>query len=289
MNIAFARCAQLPEPDPDEQLLLDAARDAGFDAHPIHWDDPSHDPGEFDAVILRATWNYYIDPDAFVQWLRRTHDASVLLNPMHILQWNLHKSYLTQLKRVGIPIVPTSFCKRQQSHDLEQLTREQRWGGFVVKPAVSAASFRTMRFDSSHTVEAQAFLDELLDDRDAMIQRYMPSVETHGERNIIVIDNKISHTIRKNPRFTGDDEHVSDAIEPSPEEREFAERVLEAMPESIRREDLLYARVDVMHDDDGELVLSELELLEPSLFLLQEPCAIGTLLGGIARRLRPSV
>ena len=46
------------------------------------------------------------------------------------------------------------------------------------------------------------------------------------------------------------------------EERALARRVL-----GVIDFDLTYARVDVMELDDGSLALSELELIEPSLFL----------------------
>jgi hypothetical protein len=54
----------------------------------------------------------------------------------------------------------------------------------------------------------------------------------------------------------------------------------------MRTADLLYARVDVAPGVDGEPVVMELELVEPSLFLLQYPPALERLVAGIVRRLR---
>jgi hypothetical protein len=53
----------------------------------------------------------------------------------------------------------------------------------------------------------------------------------------------------------------------------------------LRRE-LLYARVDVVRDERGALQLMELELLEPSLFLVQHPPALARFAEALARRLR---
>jgi hypothetical protein len=53
--------------------------------------------------------------------------------------------------------------------------------------------------------------------------------------------------------------------------------------------DLLYARVDVARDDAGAPLVMELELIEPSLYLLQHPPALDRLVGGIVRRLETSV
>ena len=50
------------------------------------------------------------------------------------------------------------------------------------------------------------------------------------------------------------------------------------------RDELLYARVDVFRADDGALQLSEVELIEPSLFLRQSPSACERLVRGIVAR-----
>ncbi|MFG0256986.1 MAG: RimK family alpha-L-glutamate ligase [Phycisphaerales bacterium JB043] len=289
MRVAFARCAQLPEIDPDEHLLLDAARSSGLDAHSINWDDPSHDPSPFDVVVLRATWNYHREPEAFRAWLDSTSRATTLLNPLDALEWNLDKTYLDELRERDVATIPTEFVKKTHTVELHRVLETNAWEEFVIKPLISGGSFRTQRFSVSQIREASEFLDDLLLDRDAMVQRYMPSVDTHGERNIIVIDDRITHTIRKNPRFAGDDEHISEAIAPSDEEVAFANRVLDALPDSLDRRELLYARVDVMRDDDGGLVLSELELLEPSLFFKQHPPALDRFINGIVRRCQAAV
>ena len=59
------------------------------------------------------------------------------------------------------------------------------WSKAVVKPAISAGSFSTRRFTRDQADAAQAFLDELNHDRDTMIQQYMPSIESDGERSLI--------------------------------------------------------------------------------------------------------
>ena len=51
--------------------------------------------------------------------------------------------------------------------------------------------------------------------------------------------------------------------------------------------DLLYARVDIMEDEDGTPRLSELELTEPSLFLCQSPAALNRFVAAIVDALTP--
>jgi hypothetical protein len=71
---------------------------------------------------------------------------------------------------------------------------------------------------------------------------------------------------------------VSEAVPIAPDEAAFAERAL-----APYKKELLYARVDVARGEDGALRLMELELVEPSLFLRQQPAALERLAAAIAR------
>ena len=109
--------------------------------------------------------------------------------------------------------------------------------------------------------------------------RWMPWVETNGERSIVWIDGAITHAIRKTPRFSGGSEQVSGEVAIADDERAFAERALAPFAS-----ELLYARVDMVRDAEGTLRVMELELIEPSLFLVQSPRALERFVAAIARR-----
>ena len=81
MRVALVTCAVLPEPDPDEDLLLEALRAAGVEARMLAWDDPRGDPAALDLCVLRSTWNYYRDATAFRAWIDRAAAATRVLNP----------------------------------------------------------------------------------------------------------------------------------------------------------------------------------------------------------------
>ena len=73
-----------------------------------------------------------------------------------------------------------------------------KWNDVVVKPAVSAGSFKTRRFrsaDVAEIAEGRLFLRDLLTDRDAMVQKYMPSVEDEGEKALVWIDGEFTHAV----------------------------------------------------------------------------------------------
>ena len=110
------------------------------------------------------------------------------------------------------------------------------------------------------------------------------SVHTDGEDALVWIDGGFTHKVKKTPRFAGQDERVSGARPLSPEELAFGGAALRLLPAG-----LLYARVDVVRDASGELRLSELEILEPSLFLVQSPPALARFAAAIERRAREPV
>jgi glutathione synthase/RimK-type ligase-like ATP-grasp enzyme len=267
IRVALATCTNIPEPDPDEEILVSALERAGIEASVLPWDDAAAPFAEHDLVVLRSTWNYFEHVAEFVGWAERVAKKTRLLNPHAIVAMNATKTYLRDLDARGVDIVPTVFVDAGETRDVASILDEKRWDAIVIKPVVSAGSFRTARFDRASVKDAQAFLDGLTrDDRAAMVQQWMPAVDTTGERSLVWIDGEVTHAIRKTPRFAGGAERVSDAIAIADDERAFAERALAPFAK-----DLLYARVDVVRDEGGTLRIMELELIEPSLFFKQGP------------------
>lgn len=277
-------CLELPEPDPDSGLLLASLRQAGVEAEFVAWDDPdSSPPGRFDRLILRSTWNYHLFPAEFAAWIDTADRRTCLSNRAAIVRWNLHKQYLESLTAAGIPTVPTAWLRRGADVPLRQIVEANGWTDFVMKPAISASSWRTHRFrvDRGEMEQAASNLEELIRNRDVMVQPYMTGVDTTGEKAVMWIDGEVTHAIRKRPRFAGDGEFVSGAAEISPAEHAIAERsVAVAVAETGVRP--LYARVDLMPDTDEGPMVSELELIEPSLYLVQSPAALDRLVRAIA-------
>ena len=278
-RIGLITCREIPEPDADQDLLLDALRAAGAEPRLIPWDGPEGAGTECDLLVLRSAWNYFEAPERFESWLAAAAARGPLWNPLPVLRWNLRKTYLRQLERQGIAIVPTRWIERGAPAELGALLAETGWSEIVVKPTVSAGSFLTRRFAAAERREAEEFIARAGSGREWMVQRYLPSVESSGERAIVAIDGAVSHAVRKTSRFAGEPERVSAALEPSPDERMFAERSLGAVGAP-----LLYARVDVIPDETGALRLAELELLEPSLFLRQHPPALERFVAAILAR-----
>ena len=285
MDVALASCQVLPEPDPDETLLLDALSAAGLVAGSLAWDDPAVDWSVPAMTLLRATWNYPRHAEAFGTWLAAAASRTELWNPLPVVRWNLHKRYLLELEAAGVAVTPTLLVAHGTARSTLRVTMEEAgWEDAVVKPAVGAASHGARRVAAGDDAEAaEAHLAQLLEGGDVLVQPYLQAVEGHGERALIWIDGALTHAVRKTPRFAGEDEAVSDAVPISPAEARLARHAVEV---ALRHGPILYARIDVVPGPAGEPVVMELELIEPSLFFRQGPAALERLTSAVVRRRR---
>jgi glutathione synthase/RimK-type ligase-like ATP-grasp enzyme len=280
MKLRIATCRPLPEPDVDEDLLLEALAARGVDARMAAWNDPREDWDAPVPTLLRSTWDYIHDLPAFERWISRAAAAAPLWNPADVLRGNLHKRYLLELAGRGVPVVPTDLVERGSPGLLADRLAARGWRDVVLKPAVGAGSFETHRFTAGADAAAESLFARLVATRDMLIQPYQASVEAHGERALVWIEGAFTHAVRKSPRFADGVEQVSAALPLSAAERAVGEAAL--APLAGR---LLYARVDVAPDAAGNPQVMELELVEPSLFLLQAPAALQRLVDGVERRL----
>lgn len=279
VDIALVTCVELPEPDRDMAPLEAAVRAAGLSCEVVAWDDPSVDWSRFRLALLRATWNYPLMREAFLDWAARVDALTRLWNPLPLVRWSSHKRYLLELEARGVPVTPTVLVPRGSGLTLGEILDARDWDEVVVKPAVSASSFRTIRTSRTRLRQGEEHLRSLVEERDVLVQQYLPSVEGHGERALVWIDGALTHAVRKSPRFEGDREQVSPiAMTITPSEAALAERAL-----AVVEQPMLYGRVDMAPGPDGRPVVMELELVEPSLFFPQSPAALDRLVRALAR------
>ena len=279
--LRIATCRVLPEPDPDQEPLLAALRERGLMARMAAWNDPHEDWSTPVPTVIRSTWDYLHDLPGFLHWVARAAAAAPLWNPPALVRWNAHKRYLLELAQRGHPVVPTELMPQGHGGTLRALCAARGWHDVVVKPAVSAASFGTARFRDPAAPAAEQHFAARVRAGDTLVQPYVAAVDGTGERAVVWIDGEFTHAVRKSPRFSEQDEQVSAALPIAADERRVAAAILAPFTR-----DLLYARVDLARDQDGTPQLMELELIEPSLFLVQHPPALARLVDGITRRLR---
>jgi O-ureido-D-serine cyclo-ligase len=266
-TLALVTCRELPRPDHDLPILEQAFAARGHRARTVHWEDAAVGWASFDAAIVRSTWNYVARYRDFTAWLDRVAAATRLVNPLPAIRWNLHKRYLRELAAAGVPTVPTELVAHGLDPDWHALF--DRFGELVVKPAVSAGSFATVRVARGDLAAARAHRDAHRD-RDLLVQPFLASVAARGESNLVHFGGGFSHAIHKGARWAGDDEQSRGLVEPTREELALATRAL-AAAERLGHGTLAYARVDMAAGADGAPLVMELEITEPSLFLDRAP------------------
>ena len=284
-RLALVTCDSQRELTEDDRPLLGELWQRGIKAEPAVWDDPRVDWRVYNAVLIRSAWDYHLKIASFRAWLSRLDTLGVeSWNPTEVVRANIDKSYLKKLETAGVSVVPTLWVPQGAGVNLENALAERGWAQAVVKPAVSAGAYRTAKVRRGDA-GAQAVLDEVLVHSDAMVQPYMAEIAAEGEWSFVFLGGEFSHAVLKTPRegdFRVQVEHGGRAVgRPAPSE--LLTQAREAA--IVAPGPWVYARVDGVRRG-GELVVIEVELIEPVLYLSFAPSAAGQLAAAIADRLR---
>ncbi|MFD8077353.1 hypothetical protein ACFV3E_32435 [Streptomyces sp. NPDC059718] len=285
-RIALVTTAHLPEGTVDRDLpvLRDAVAAAGAEAVIVHWDDPDVDWAGFDLVVIRSTWDYTVRTEEFLAWADRCGAATTLFNPPAVVRWNSDKRYLGELASLGVPAVATRYLPPGGGTGGLPGDRD-----FVVKPAAGAGARYAARYRPGQHEEARAHVARMHEEGfTAMVQPYMPRIDTTGERALVFLGGRFLHAIAKNAVLSPDTRYDQRKVAhpgvrpwiPTEAELAAAERALAAVPGTP---ELLYARVDLVDAEDGTPCVMELELIEPNLFLADHPGSLPVVAGAIVR------
>jgi glutathione synthase/RimK-type ligase-like ATP-grasp enzyme len=261
-TVALLTCERLPELNPADRALIPLLAEQGIVAVPVVWNTPNVRWQDFSALIIRTTWDYYKQADAFRQWLDVIEETGVpVFNPVSVVRDNMHKFYLKRFQEQGVVIVPTLFSS--VGAPLKYATvLSQGWDKLVIKPAISAGSFLTNTYASS--VLTPDHFQEIVSQGDWLIQPYLPEIEAQGELSLIFFNGIFSHAVLKKPKagdFRVQRQYGGQyqRVDPTPEILQTAQRI------ATLQGNLLYARVDGLMIGD-EFHLMELELIEPDLY-----------------------
>ena len=256
-----------PDPDLDIPFAIKAAEQLEIDLVFANWNDKSIAWESFDAAVIRSAWDYVPVRDEFLQFAKNVETRTKLFNSYGVMRWNTDKKYLSNLEIKGVPIIPTKFAS-----NIDEALPAFSWAfgiaeAIAIKPTVGAGA----RLAGKATTEAEAieFVKRILEaKRTAIIQPYISSVDDEGEKGIIVINGEISHVAKKVPALTkGGHGDAAGQLEITSEIRDIVKTTSNAVSEW---DDLLFARVDVVRMGK-KLVLMELELTEPWLFMQFRP------------------
>ncbi|NCG20964.1 MAG: hypothetical protein GWP91_18295 [Rhodobacterales bacterium] len=288
MNIALVSQFELPDWEVDDRPLHAALEARGITWSQPPWNDPNVDWSSFDIALIRTTWDYAADREAFVAWAERIQRQTRLVHNAEIILWNTDKHYLADLEANGVAIAPTVWLEQGNTLSIGAIMADRGWQRGFLKPIFGQSARETLRFDATEDgiQQAQAHVDRLCAHEGLMLQPYLPAVETEGEFSAIFYDGKLAQIVQKIP-VTGDYRVMDDfGATDQPATLDDAglnacQRALEGVPAHF---DLLYARVDLLKDLDENWVLTELELVEPSLFFRHAPHTAEQLVEALLKR-----
>lgn len=246
----------------EHDLMMASLRQAkGADITDIAWD-TDVDFSQFDAVIIGTCWDYQDRFEEFLGKLRRINTQTIVLNPLSLLQWNADKSYLKELETGGVEIIPTLFINKPGFDDIEQAFQKFQCEKLVAKRQVGASAE-----GQSLLTQGQPYPEF---DQPMMLQPFLPTIASEGEISFIFIGNAFSHAVLKRP--AAGDYRIQSAyggqesvFHPTAQDIEAAQKILNHIETPT-----LYARVDMLRGASNQLLLMELELIEP--YLYPEQC-----------------
>ncbi|MFE6336193.1 RimK family alpha-L-glutamate ligase [Streptomyces sp. NPDC057798] len=282
-RIALVTYDPRPEPSHDRDLpvLREALAAAGAGADIAYWDDEGVDWAAYDLVLIRSTWDYSWRTAEFLAWVERCGKVTRLANPPAVVRWNVDKRYLGDLAAAGVPVVPTRYLPPGAAPDLPDDHE------YVVKPTSGAGARYAARYTPDQHATAVRHLARMHEEGfTAMVQPYVRSIDSRGERALQFFGGRLLHASRKQavlaPGTAFDAKKVAhpglEPWTPSAAELAVAEGALAAVPDA---KGLLYARVDLVDGDDGQPRVMELELVEPNLFLFLHPGSTGRVVAAV--------
>lgn len=261
----------VPAPDYPEpwawafDVQADVLRSSGAEIVPVRWTEAG-DLSGFDLVLPIVAWGYHLQYDRWLAFLDRAEaEGWPLVNPAPLLRWNSDKAYLAELGDAGVPTVPTLAVEQCCDADLDEARRRFGSDWLVIKPPVSAGGTGTYLLGPRDDLPPGTHRQPMI------VQPYLQEIATEGEFSLMLFDGEFSHAVVKRPRagdFRVQPHHGGTTVDCPPPAGAIAlaRTALAAAPAKAT-----YSRVDMVPDGSGNLMIMELELIEPALFLDHAP------------------
>ncbi len=271
----------------EDTILAEALRRKGFTVGRKSWSDPEFDWSHARAAIFRTTWDYFDRFDEWKNWLKMVSSKTQLINEAELVNWNMDKHYLGELQEHGINVPETRYVEIGEKTSLTLLHEETGWTDTILKPCIAGSARHTYRLNPENLREHEDQFQELIQTEAMMLQPFQHNILTWGEISLMVIGGVCTHAVIKTAkagdfRVQDDFGGAVSLYEPNAEEMAFAEKAVAAcntLP--------VYARVDIIRDNQDQLALIEIELIEPELWFRLKPEAADTLADFMARSISP--
>ena len=251
-----------------DKLLIEPMSKLGWIAEEVSWRNEKVDWKEYEAVIVRSTWDYQNHFEKFIEVLEKINNSSAHLeNNLELMKWNMNKNYLFDLEQKGVKIVDTVWEKNFNSNSSHEYFNKLNTDEIIIKPNISANADNTFRLTKENFKEHFPKLKKIFAAREFMVQPFLKNIIDEGEYSLFFFSGYFSHSVLKKPKkkdFRVQEEHGGNIqpIKISSEIILIAENIIKKLSTIP-----LYGRVDLVRTSRNEFALMELELIEPSLYL----------------------
>ena len=251
----------------EDDILQEALEKEGLTVCKKNWNSKDFNWKNTKHAIFRSTWDYFDRFDDFFKWLENTKEKTNFINSHNLIKWNIDKHYLADLAKKGVNIAPTIFIEKGNNLNIDSLFNKTGWHEAVVKPAISGAARHTYRINKNNYRKHKSIFNDLLLNESLLFQEFLNNIVKEGEISLILIGGRYTHAVRKiakNGDFRVQDDHGGRVEEYQATKKEilFAENCIRLCPSKA-----IYSRVDIIYDNKNKISLSELELIEPELWL----------------------
>jgi glutathione synthase/RimK-type ligase-like ATP-grasp enzyme len=282
-TIVLATALDAPGITDSDQLYADALERRGWRVVAAPWDGPREGFAGAAAVVMRSTWGYYRALERFRDWTEAMAATTRLFNPIALVRWNLRKDYLGKLAAAGIR-VPQTHIVACDAAAIDKVLADAGWDQAVVKPASGASGHSVELVKRASLGRQVAGLSDAARAAGVVVQEFLPEI-AEGELSLVYFDGAFSHAIRKRPppgEFRSNSRYgpTRNAEAPPRDVTEQGAACLAALPEMP-----LYARVDGVVRR-GVLIVIEVEVLEPALFMEFDPPSAERFADATTKRLR---
>ncbi|GER60436.1 ATP-grasp domain-containing protein [Patiriisocius marinus] len=252
-------------------LLKDALVSKGVSVERTNWDNTDYNFAKTDAIVFRTIWDYFERYEEFSVWLEKVSKLTTVINPLSLIQWNIDKHYLADLSDKGVSVMESVFINTGEHQSLNAICLKKGWDDIVIKPAISGAAMHTYKIMASEISKNEALFRKLVDERDMLVQEFQPTIMTKGETSLMIFNGKFTHAILKRTkegefRVQDDFGGTVHAYEPNSNEIELAEKAF-----AVCDPKPAYGRADIVWDTEGNPMISELEIIEPELWVRTYP------------------
>lgn len=261
INVVTTHKADFPDIHSENTSMVRALVKYGFDVSLVSWHDllERQKVGDNDCLeifLIRTVWDYPEYAEKFRRFIYQIKEKNLItINPAEIFEWNFSKTYLFDLQKAGIPIVPCEFFSAGTT--ICGIHKKS-----VVKPVIGLGACGAQLLNKGDSIKIEV---------DSIVNPFRESIYK-GELSIVMVSGKPELYIKKipsssdwrvQPQYGGNYTFENTAPKAA---SKVCELLYQYVVEKYKSDYFLFMRIDLIQNDIGEWEVLEFEAIDPSLY-----------------------